>query len=185
MKFKNVLFVTGTRADYGKIKPLISRIILNNNFNVKIFVTGMHLLKEYGNTYIECELYFPGRIDKFINKNSSDSMDIVLGKTILGFSDYVNENNPDLIVIHGDRIETLACASVGALNNILVAHIEGGEVSGTIDESIRNSVSKLSHMHFVTNFDAKKRLLRMGESKESIKVIGSPEVDLFNSKDLP
>jgi len=185
MKFKNVLFVTGTRADYGKLKPLISRIILNNNFNVKIFVTGMHLLKEYGNTYIECELDFPGHIDKFINQNSSDSMDIVLGKTILGFSDYVNENNPDLIIIHGDRIETLACASVGALNNILVAHIEGGEVSGTIDESIRHSVSKLSHIHFVTNIDAKKRLLRMGERIESIKVIGSPEVDLFNSKDLP
>jgi UDP-N-acetylglucosamine 2-epimerase (hydrolysing) len=185
MNTKKVLFVTGTRADYGKLKPLISRIINNKNFNVKIFVTGMHLLKKYGHTYVECEIDFPGYIYKFINQNPSDSMDTVLGKTILGFSDYVNENSPDLIVIHGDRIEALACASVGALNNILVAHIEGGEVSGTIDESIRHSVSKLSHIHFVANSDAKNRLLRMGEATNSIKVIGSPEVDVMHSRELP
>ena len=99
---KKILFVTGTRADYGKLKPLISRIINSQKFSVKIFVTGMHLLKKYGHTYIECEKDFHGYIDKFINQNPNDGMDAILGKTILGFSDYIHENTPDLIVIHGE-----------------------------------------------------------------------------------
>jgi UDP-N-acetylglucosamine 2-epimerase (hydrolysing) len=82
-------------------------------------------------------------------------------------------------------VEALAGAIVGALNNILVAHIEGGEVSGTIDELIRHAVSKMSHLHFVSNEQAKSRLFQLGESEESIHVIGSPDVDVMNSSDLP
>jgi len=88
-------------------------------------------------------------------------------------------------VIHGDRVETMAGAIVGSLNNILVAHVEGGEISGTIDELIRHSVSKLSHIHLVTNQEAKKRLVQLGEHNSSIYVIGSPDLDLINSKKLP
>ena len=89
-------------------------------------------------------------------------MDLTLSKTIRGFSQYVNEIKPDMIVVHGDRPEALSGAIVGSFNNILVSHIEGGELSGTIDESIRHSVSKLSHLHFVSNQDSKKRLMKMG-----------------------
>src|SRR4030095_3338465 len=91
----------------------------------------------------------------------------------------------DLIVVHGDRIEALAGATVGALNNILVAHIEGGELSGTVDELIRHAVSKLSHTHFVANDEAKKRLMQMGELEESVFVIGSPDMDVMLSENLP
>ena len=112
-------------------------------------------------------------------------MDQTLAKTIEGFSNYVRELCPDLIVIHGDRVEALAGAIVGSLNNILVAHIEGGEVSGTIDELIRHAVSKLSHLHFVSNDIAKKRLTQMGEIENNIFVIGSPDVDVMLSKNLP
>ena len=90
-----------------------------------------------------------------------------------------------MIVVHGDRVETLAGAIVGSLNNILVAHIEGGELSGTVDELIRHSVSKLSHIHFVSNGDAKKRLRQMGEIKTSIYKIGSPDIDIMFSNELP
>jgi UDP-N-acetylglucosamine 2-epimerase (hydrolysing) len=90
-----------------------------------------------------------------------------------------------MIVVHGDRAEALAGAISGALNNFLVAHIEGGEVSGTIDESIRHAVSKLAHIHFVANEDAKARLLRMGEEEKNIYVIGSPDIDLMLSENLP
>ena len=83
-------------------------------------------------------------------------MDFVLSKTIVGFKRTVTKIRPDLIVIHGDRIETLACAIVGSLNNYRTAHIEGGEVSGTVDEILRHSISKLAHVHFVTNIRAKK-----------------------------
>ena len=90
-----------------------------------------------------------------------------------------------MIVIHGDRVEALAGAIVGSLNNILVAHIEGGEVSGTIDELIRHSTSKMSHVHFVSNEQAKNRLIQMGELSESIFTIGSPDVDMMFSDHLP
>ena len=88
-------------------------------------------------------------------------------------------------VVHGDRVETLAGAIVGTLNNILVSHIEGGELSGTIDELIRHSVSKLAHIHFVANEEAKGRLIQMGETSDTIYVIGSPDIDVMLSDQLP
>ena len=112
-------------------------------------------------------------------------MDRNLAKTIEGFSHYILDLKPDLIVVHGDMIEAMAGAIVGSLNNILVAHIEGGEVSGTIDELIRHSISKLSHIHLTSNEEAKKRLIQMGEYESSIYPIGSPDLDVMNSKDLP
>ena len=108
-----------------------------------------------------------------------------MAKTIQGFSEYIATQKPDLIVVHGDRVEALAGAIVGSLNNILVAHIEGGEISGTIDELIRHSVSKLSHLHLVSNEEAKKRLIQMGELEGSVYVIGSPDLDLMNPSSLP
>ena len=92
---------------------------------------------------------------------------------------------PDLIVVHGDRVEALGGAIVGSLNNILVAHIEGGEISGTIDEIIRHAVSKMAHVHFVANDEAKKRLIQLGEKPESIWTIGSPDIDIMFSDNLP
>ena len=112
-------------------------------------------------------------------------MDITLSRTIEGFANYVRMIQPDLIAVHGDRIEALAGATVGALNNILVAHIEGGELSGTVDELIRHAVSKLSHTHFVANEDAARRLEQMGEVRSSIFVIGSPDMDVMLSDKLP
>jgi UDP-N-acetylglucosamine 2-epimerase (hydrolysing) len=108
-------------------------------------------------------------------------MDHILSKTITGLSDYVHEIRPDLLVVHGDRVEALAGASVGALNNLRVCHVEGGEVSGTVDELIRHAVSKLSHIHFVANEEARARLHQLGEREESIYVIGSPDIDAMNS----
>jgi UDP-N-acetylglucosamine 2-epimerase (hydrolysing) len=112
-------------------------------------------------------------------------MDITLSRTIEGFANYVRLIEPDLIVVHGDRLEALSGATVGAFNNIIVAHIEGGEVSGTIDELIRHAVSKLSHTHFVANDEAKKRLQQMGELGNSIYVIGSPDMDVMLNENVP
>ena len=90
-------------------------------------------------------------------------MDLTLANTMQGLAHYVREFPPDLIVVHGDRVEALAGAIVGALNNVLVAHIEGGELSGTVDELIRHAITKLSHLHFVANAEARERLIQMGE----------------------
>jgi len=182
---KKIVFLTGTRADFGKIKSLLTKLNDKDKFSIHVFVTGMHMLKKYGYTCSEVEKCGFKNIHKYVNQNTNDSMDSILAKTISGFSDYIKELNPDLIVVHGDRVETLACASVGSLNNILVAHIEGGEVSGTIDELIRHSTSKLSHIHFTSNDESKNRLIQLGENPDNIFVIGSPDIDIMLSNTLP
>lgn len=183
-KYK-VMFLTGTRADFGKMKTLMLKLQADENFEAHVFVTGMHMLARFGSTWDEVRKAGLLNMYRFINQNENDSMDQVLAKTVAGLSDYVKEMTPDMIVVHGDRVEALSGAIVGSLNNIRVAHIEGGEVSGTIDELIRHSISKMSHIHFVANEVAKNRLLQLGEAENSIHIIGSPDVDVMNSKDLP
>ena len=182
---KKILFVTGTRADYGKLKSLILAIKNHKKFDYRLFVTGMHNLKNYGSTYEEIVKDNFLNYFRYSNQKLQDSMDIILSKTILGFNKYITKEKPDLVVVHGDRVETLACTISCVLNNILIGHIEGGEVSGTVDEMIRHSVSKLAHLHFVSNLNSKKRLIQMGEQKNKIFIIGSPDFDIMKSSQLP
>ncbi len=182
---KKIIFTTGTRADYGKIKSILINLQKNKKFEVFLFVTGMHNLKTYGSTYDEIYKDKIKNITRFNNQKKNDGMETMLSKTIDGFKKYVDKIQPDLIIVHGDRVEALACAIVGSLNNIKVGHIEGGEISGTIDEVLRHSISKLCNFHFVTNNLAKKRLIQMGEINSNIFTIGSPDVDLILRKDLP
>lgn len=182
---KKILFLTGTRADFGKLKSLINKVENHPNMESYIFITGMHMIAKYGMTANEVKKNGYTNTYSYINQNGHDSMDVILSKTIQGLSDYVKELKPDMLVIHGDRVEALAGAIVGSLNNILVSHIEGGEKSGTIDDLIRHSVSKMSHIHFVSNDSAKIRLMQLGELEESIYVIGSPDLDVMKSNDLP
>jgi len=182
---KKILFLTGTRADFGKLKSLIEKLDSTTGMDAYLFVTGMHMLSKYGMTANEIIKCGYKNIYQYINQSSNDSMDVILAKTVQGLSDYVKEMSPDLIVIHGDRVEAMAGAIVGSLNNILVAHIEGGEVSGTIDELIRHATSKMSHIHFVCNDKAKSRLIQLGELSDSINVIGSPDLDVMFGSNLP
>ena len=182
---KKIAFLTGTRADFGKIKSLLRILEEDPDFEPHIFATGMHLQQKYGFTVMEIEKSGFQHIYTFDNQTSQGTMDLSLARTIEGFSAYINKLKPHMIVVHGDRVETLAGAIVGALNNVLVTHIEGGEISGTVDELIRHSVSKLSHIHFVSNASAAKRLEQMGELTESIYEIGSPDVDIMFSGKLP
>lgn len=183
---RKIVFLSGTRADFGKIKSLIRTLLEDPpHFEVHIFATGMHMDPKYGFTVLEFEKCNFPNVYRFINQNSGGSMDQALGTTILGFSQYVKLINPDMVVVHGDRSEALAGAIVGSLNNILVAHIEGGEISGTVDGLIRHSVSKMSHLHFVSNDEARRRLVQLGEDPNTVFVIGSPDIDIMNSPDLP
>ena len=182
---KKIVFLSGTRADFGKIKSLILGFQKNKKFEVSIFVTGMHLLKRYGSTIHEIRKSGIKNIFKFNNQKINERMNSILSKTIKGFDNFIKKEKPDLIVVHGDRLEALAGASAGMFNNILVAHIEGGELSGTVDDSLRHAISKLSHLHFVSNISHKKRLIQLGEHKNKIFVIGSPDIDIMQSKTLP
>jgi len=182
---KKILFVTCTRADYGKLKSLIISIQKNNNFISRVFVSGMHNMKRYGSTYEEIIKDKINGTYRYSNQTKNMRMDEILMSTMKGFSSFLIKYNPDLVIVHGDRIEPLACALSSLLNNFLVAHIEGGEVSGTVDEMLRHSISKISHLHLVSNKTARKRLIQMGENKKYIFEVGSPDVDLILNKNLP
>lgn len=185
---KKIIFVTASRADYGKLKNLIINLQKNKKYKVYVFVTGMHNLKKFGSTWMKIKLKKYDNIKnviRFNNQSNNDPADITFAKTIFGFTKIVKKIIPDLIIVHGDRIEPLACATVGALNNFKMGHIEGGEVTGTVDEILRHSITKLSHIHFTTNLKAKKRLIQMGEVAKNIFVIGSPDLDIMKSKSLP
>ena len=173
---KSILFVTGTRADFGKLEPLATAT-RDAGFDVSFFVTGMHMLDRYGLTKVEVHRTPGVGVHEFLNQRAGDPQDMVLAKTVIGFSDFVREHTPDLVVIHGDRVEALACALVCATNYIRCAHIEGGEVSGTIDEIYRHCNSKLASDHFVSSEDAARRVMALGEAQARIHAIGSPELD--------
>ena len=183
---KKIVFLTSTRADYGKLKPLILIIKKSKKFEPIIIATGMHMQRRYGYTFDQIKKDFVNiKIYKFSNQKAEESMDIVLSKTIKLLHKTLKLIKPNLVIIHGDRSETLAASIYCNFNNILIGHIEGGEVSGTVDESIRHATTKLSHIHFVSNMKAKRVLKRMGEIEKYIYVIGSPEVDTMIKKDLP
>jgi len=183
---KHVAFLTGTRADYGKIKPLILAARAEG-FKVSVFATGMHMLTRFGSTILEVRRTLPDGVSiiPFENQVVGDPMDVVVANTIKGLSLFIQANQPDLLIVHGDRPEALAGAISGALSNTRVVHIEGGELSGTIDGVIRHAVSKLSHIHLVANEEARKRLLQLGEDSNTIHIIGSPDLDIMLSPALP
>lgn len=187
MTTRRLLFVTGTRADFGKLKPLIRAVAADPDLDYSIFVTGMHLLARYGLTVNEVLKEGMGPIHVFTNQDEGSQYrpDLILANTIQGLSPHVRETAPDLIVVHGDRVEALAGAIVGALTGTLTAHVEGGELSGAVDELLRHAVSKLSHLHFVANGEARRRLIQLGERPESVFAIGSPDIDVMLSDTLP
>jgi UDP-N-acetylglucosamine 2-epimerase (hydrolysing) len=173
---KRLLFVTGTRADYGKLEPL-AQAAQAAGFHISFFITGMHMMRRYGETRLEVRRFAGAEFFEFVNQREGDALEFILSKTILGFSDFVHEHRPDLVIIHGDRVEALAASIVCAMRNIRSAHIEGGEVSGTIDESIRHCNTKLCATHFVSSEAAQARVLALGESPDRVFNIGSPELD--------
>ena len=173
---RSIVFVTGTRADFGKMEPL-ALAAHKQGFKVTFFITGMHMMEKYGLTKAEVQLSGLNTYE-FLNQRDGDPQDTILTKTVSGFSDFIKEIKPDLVVIHGDRVEALAASLVCTMNYVLCAHVEGGELSGTIDDTFRHCTTKLSNIHLVSSEDARTRVLRLGESDESVMVIGSPELDV-------
>ena len=181
---KRIVFITGTRADYGKLKSLMLSVEKSDNYELHVYVTGMHLLSEYGSTFKEVVKDGYNHIYIARENMPTYNMSADLGKGISNFTRYIGEVKPDCIVVHGDRGDALMGSIVGAFNNIHVIHIEGGEITGTIDESIPHAITRFAHVHLVANEQAKEVLLAMGEDEERIKIIGSPDIDIIRHKKL-
>lgn len=173
---RHLLFLTGTRADFGKLEPLAAAA-RDAGHRVSFFVTGMHMMDRYGLTVNEVRRMPGVAVHEFLNQQEGDPQDLILARTVTGFSAFVREVRPDLVILHGDRVEALAGALVAATNYIRSAHVEGGEVSGTIDEVFRHCNTKLCTYHFVSSDAAARRVRALGEPDETIHPIGSPELD--------
>ncbi len=182
---KKILFVTWTRADYWKLKPLIQAIEMSNFLDSHVFVTWMHIDEKYWFTVNE--ILRSQHKNIFLNDKyeKNQSPELWLAKLIESLSIYIDKLKFDAIVVHWDRPDALAWAIAWSFKNVMVIHIEWWESSWSIDESIRHSVSKLSHLHFVSNKECWTNLERMWESKNRIYVIWSPEFDIMLSDDLP
>jgi len=179
---RKILIVTERRADYSKFRPVLKEIEKSKKLDYFLIVTGSHLLKEHGNTINEIKNDGFKITSKFemYPKNRKDTgaeMAASLGKALIKLSTIINKLNPDIILSGFDIGANFAAAITGAHMNKIVGHMEGGEVTGTIDESIRHATTKFAHMHFTTNKQATKRLIKLGENPKYIFTVGNPSLD--------
>ena len=179
-----IAVVTGTRAEYGLLKPVMREI--QKKSTLQLIVTGMHLSRKHGLTYkiIEEDSF---KIDKKVKMHAIDdtnlSMVKALGEGIKGIAKAVNDLDPDIVLVLGDRSEALAGAIAGAYLNKVVAHIHGGEVSkASIDESNRHAITKFAHIHFPATPTAARRIELLGERTENIYLVGAPGIDAITNK---
>src|SRR3989344_8273474 len=180
---KKILVITGTRAEYGILRSTMDAIRAHDELELKLLVTGMHTQKKYGETVheIETDGY---HIDCIIPIPEGTGMLGSLAREIEGMRDYCAKEEPDCILVLGDRDEMLAGAIVGTHLNIPVAHIHGGDVSGGIDDSVRNAITKFAQIHFPATKSAAERLKAMGVASASIFEVGTPVVDMIASEKM-
>lgn len=171
-----IVAITGTRADYGILRPLLLELEKDAAFSLQLVATGMHLVGEYGNTV---DLI---RRDRFsiiatpsilLKGDSLYAMSQSVGMGIVYFSDIFHYHKPDVLLLLGDRGEMLAAAVAAHYQNIRIVHLHGGEISGSADDGVRHAVSKLAHLHFVSTLQAKKNLIALGEEEWRIVPVGT------------
>jgi GDP/UDP-N,N'-diacetylbacillosamine 2-epimerase (hydrolysing) len=176
---RKVCYITGTRADFGLMQSTLALIDKAPGLELSLIVTGMHLLEEYGSTIRDIETAGFTILAKVAvgAQSSGAAMGRNIGTMISGFIDALENIQPEVVMLLGDRGEMLAGAIAAIHLNIPIVHIHGGERSGTVDEPVRHAISKLSHLHFTATADARERLIRMGENPADIYVTGAPGLD--------
>ena len=178
---KKICFVILSRANYGSIKSVMMEMKNNSNFKVQVVTGASAVLKKFGavDSIIKKDGFKIVQNLDFQNMNSNlNSMSKTVGLGIIELSSAFKKLNPDYVLTVGDRYETMATALSAIYLNIPLIHTMGGERTGSIDESIRHAITKLSHIHFVSNLDSKKRLIKMGENSKTIFNVGCPRIDI-------
>lgn len=186
---RKICVVTGTRAEYGLLSRLMRMIHDSSETQLQVIATNMHLSPKYGNTYQEIEKdgFTIDRKIPIIDDNDKDNAVTTvksMAKALAGFADAYDELKPDLVLLLGDRYEILAAAESATIARIPIAHIHGGEVTeGAYDDAIRHSITKMSHLHFTSTEEYRKRVIQLGEQPERVFYVGSLGVE--NIKNLP
>lgn len=177
---RKIAVITGTRAEYGLLRPILLKIIDDPELKLHLIVTGTHLSEEFGYTIkdiINDKIPIKTTINAFPLTDDGYGMTKAISKLIDGLTEEFSSDRPDIILILGDRGEPLAAAIAGIYSNIPIAHIHGGEVSGNVDEPVRHAISKLATIHFPAAQSSVKRLIKMGEPQNRIFLAGAPGLD--------
>lgn len=178
---KSICIVTGSRAEYGLLRPVILELAATHRFVLKIVVTGMHLTKEFGSTYQEIEadgISIDAKIEVLQDEDSTAAMSKAIGIGVIRFAEYFEKNQPDLLIVLGDRFEIFAAATAAAVACIPIAHLHGGETTeGAVDEYFRHSISKMSYLHFTSTEEYRQRLIHMGETPDRVFNVGALGVE--------
>ena len=181
MKKRKICVVTGTRAEYGLLRWLMDGINKSTKLDLQIVATGMHLSPEFGLTYQEIEndgFKIDRKIEMLVSSDSANGIVKSMGLGMIGFTDTLTELKPDLIVVLGDRYEIFTAVATAMIFRTPVAHLHGGEATeGLIDESIRHSITKMSHLHFVAAEEYKKRVIQLGEQPDNVFLVGGLGID--------
>lgn len=174
---RKICVVTGTRAEYGLLHHLMKRIQNEPELELKLIVTGMHLSPEFGLTYKEIEaddFVIDEKIEMLISGDSTTAITKSVGLGVISFADALERIKPDILLVLGDRFEIFAVVQAAMMMRIPVAHIHGGELTqGAIDDAIRHSITKMSHLHFTASEEYKDRVIQMGEQPDTVYNVGA------------
>lgn len=185
---RKVCVITGTRAEYGLLRKLMKKIEESNTLELQIVVTGMHLSSKFGSTYMEIEedgFYIDEKIELPLIDDSPLAIANAIASSIRGFSESLEKKRPDLIVVLGDRFEIFGAVTAAQVLRIPVAHIHGGEATeGLIDEALRHSITKMSHLHFAAANEYRNRIIQLGESPSKVFLVGGMGVDAISTTQL-
>ncbi len=185
---KKICVLTATRAEYGLLKPILAKLTQMPNFDIRIAVTGMHLSEAFGLTYREIEkdgFSIDVKIDILEDIDSPVAVSKAMGKAMTGFAEYFDQLRPDLLLVLGDRYETMAvsCAAMNA--RIPIAHLYGGETTeGAVDEAIRHSITKMSYLHFTSTDEYRKRVIQLGEDPDRVYQVGAIGIENIRNEQL-
>jgi len=178
---EKICFFTGTRAEYGLLYPLMKLIKEKNEFELQIIASGMHLSPEFGLTYKEIEkdgFKINEKIEVLLSSDSDIGINKAIGLGLISFSEALKRLEPDILIILGDRFESLSMAIASYIMKIPIAHISGGErTEGAIDEGIRHSITKMSYLHFTSTAEYRKRVVQLGENPERVFNVGAIGLD--------
>ena len=178
---KRIGIMTGTRAEYGLLKPLMQEINKDNDLELYLIVSGMHLSPEFGMTYQEIEedgFEINAKVEMLLSSDSPAGISKSIGLGVIGFADEFQRADLDMLILLGDRYEALSAAICALVMRIPIAHLHGGEVTeGAIDEGIRHSITKMSYLHFTSTEQYRNRVIQLGENPERVFYVGALGVE--------
>jgi len=178
---KRIGIMTGTRAEYGLLKPLMQEINKDNDLELYLIVSGMHLSPEFGMTYQEIEedgFEINAKVEMLLSSDSPAGISKSIGLGVIGFADEFQRADLDMLILLGDRYEALSAAICALVMRIPIAHLHGGELTeGAIDEGIRHSITKMSYLHFTSTEQYRNRVIQLGENPERVFYVGALGVE--------